>query len=110
MTTHTVTELVRNGNRVGPRNEIGELVELARYTVAGAGERIVFGQRVNGIVRLMDRPARPGGRAYLIERELEQDGNAALKALLVDYLLQAEKLGQVPMAENVLGRYLEHLS
>lgn len=110
MTTPRVTELVRNGNHVDQHDEVGERVELARYAVPGAGERIVFGQRVNGSARLIDRPARPGGRAYLIERGLEQDGYSALKALLADYLLQAQKLGQVPMAENVLGRYLEHLS
>ena len=72
MTTPTVTELVRNGNRVGQR------VELARYTIP-AGERVLYGQRINGVVRVTDNPASGRGRAYLIERELEQDGNAALQ-------------------------------
>jgi hypothetical protein len=44
MTTPTVTELVRNGNRVGKR------VELARYTIP-AGARVLYGQRINGVVR-----------------------------------------------------------
>jgi hypothetical protein len=43
-------------------------------------------------------PAGARGRAYLVEPELEQDGYAALKALVVDYLAQAELLGDVPMA------------
>jgi hypothetical protein len=32
-------------------------------------------------------PAQGRGRAYLVERELERDGQAALKALVADYLL-----------------------
>jgi hypothetical protein len=63
MTTPTVTELRRNGNRVGDR------VELARYAVPGARERVLYGQRVDGVVRVVDRP-RDGGRCYLVEREL----------------------------------------
>lgn len=63
---------------------VGERVELARYTTTGAGERVVIGQRVNGVVRLVDVPATGRGRTYLIERELERDGYAALQALLTD--------------------------
>ena len=55
MTTPTVTELVRNGNRVGKR------VELARYTVP-AGERVLYGQRINGVVRVTDVPPAAGPR------------------------------------------------
>jgi hypothetical protein len=51
MTTPTVTELVRNGNRVGQR------VELARYSIP-AGERVLHGQRINGVVRFL--PGEPG--------------------------------------------------
>jgi hypothetical protein len=90
MTTPTVTELVRNGNPVGQR------VELARYRIP-AGERVLYGQRINGVVRLTDNPAVGRGRAYLIERELEQDGNTALQALVADYVKQAELHGEVPM-------------
>ena len=46
MTTPTVTEIRRNGNPVGER------IELARYTVP-AGERVLYGQRVNGVVRFL---------------------------------------------------------
>jgi hypothetical protein len=101
MTTPTVTELVRNGNRVGQR------VELARYTIP-AGQRVLYGQRVNGIVRVTDVPVATGGRAYLIERELEQDGNAALQALIRDYVEQAELHGEIPM-HVPLSRYLAHV-
>jgi len=100
MTTATVTELVRNGNRVGQR------VELARYRIP-AGERVLYGQRINGVVRVTDNPANGRGRAYLIERELEQDGNAALQALVHDYVEQAERHGEIPM-HVPLSRYLVH--
>ena len=40
-------------------------------------------------VRVTDVPAHGRGRAYLVERELEQDGYDALKALVSDYLEQA---------------------
>ena len=46
MTTPIVTETRRDGNRVGER------VELASYTVP-AGERVLYGQRVHGVVRFL---------------------------------------------------------
>jgi hypothetical protein len=95
MTTPTVTEIRRSGNPVGER------IELARYSVP-VGERVLYGQRVNGVVRVTDVPACGRGRAYLVERELEQDGYDALKALISDYLDQAELLADVPMAVSPL--------
>jgi len=65
----------------------GDRVELTHYTVANGGERILYGQRVNGSVRVTDVPRTPGGRAYLVERDLQLDGNTALRALVSDYLL-----------------------
>ena len=97
----TVTELVRNGNPVGKR------VELARYRIP-AGERVLYGQRINGVVRITDVPVARGGRAYLVERELEQDGNAALHALIDDYVEQSQRHGEIPM-HVPLSRYLEHI-
>ncbi len=76
---------------------VGKRTELARYTIP-AGERILHGQRVNGVVRVTDVPARGRGRAYLIERGLEEDGYEALKALVSDYVEQAQLLSNVPMA------------
>jgi hypothetical protein len=95
MTTPTVTEIRRNGNPVGER------IELARYSVP-VGQRVLYGQRVNGVVRVTDVPACGRGRAYLVERELEQDGYDAVKALVSDYLEQAELLEDVPMAVSPL--------
>ena len=97
MTTPTVTEIQRNGNPVGER------IELARYSVP-IGQRVLYGQRVHGVVRVTDVPACGRGRAYLVERELDQDGYDALKALVSDYLDQAELLEDVPMAVSPLTR------
>jgi hypothetical protein len=98
MTTATVIETRRNGNPVG---DVGERVELARYVVP-AGERVVYGQRLNGVVRVTDVPASGRGRAYLVERGLEHDGHAALKALVADYVNQSQVLADVPMAVSPL--------
>ena len=87
---------------------IGARVELGRYTIP-AGERVVYGQRVNGIVRVSDRPGGGTGRSFLVERGLEEDGNAALNALVADYLGQAIAHQQVPMLRCILDRYLQHL-
>jgi len=82
-------------------DRVGERVELGRYTISG-GERIIYGQRVNGVVRVTDNPANGHGRAFLIERELQQDGNAALQALVADYLEQAGKHDEIPMNRSIL--------
>ena len=44
-------------------------VELGRYRV-GDTERVVRGQRVDGVVRVTDIPAVGHGRRYLVERGL----------------------------------------
>jgi hypothetical protein len=93
-------------NPPSPAPTVGERVELARYTVAN-GERILYGQRINGVVRVTDRPLSGHGRAYLIERGLEQDGYAALKALVVDYTRQAARLDAVPMAKSLVRHTIE---
>lgn len=95
---------------IAPR--VGGLVELARYRVS-SGERVLYGQRIAGVVRITDRPAEPGGRAYLVERELEQDGPgayAALQALVVDYCGQAAVLDRIPMSCSVVRHYLDQLA
>ena len=88
MTTPTVTETRRAG-------QTNERVELARYTVS-AGERIVHGKRVLGVVRLVDDPASGDGRHYVIERELTTMGE--LEALVADYLHQASTWDTIPAA------------
>jgi hypothetical protein len=85
------------------RGRTGERVELARYVVS-SGERALCGQRVLGVVRVTDVPLDAGGRSYLVERGLEEEGlnaNAALHALIVDYLRHAEIRDAVPIAEVV---------
>jgi hypothetical protein len=80
-------------------------VELARYSVT-SGDRALYGQRVDGVVTLTDVPLGPGGRAYLVERGLEEEGtnaSAALRALIADYLRQASILDDVPMAAIVVS-------
>jgi hypothetical protein len=75
-------------------------VELARYSVR-SGDRVLYGQRVDGVVRVIDVPLMPVARAHLVERGLEEEGanaNAALQALIADYLRQASILDEVPMA------------
>ena len=87
MTTPTVTETRRAGQTNQP-------VELARYSVTGAGERIIQGQRVLGVVRLVDAPASGEGRRYVIERELTT--MAELEALVADYLRESQLWDAIP--------------
>ena len=70
-------------------------VELARYRL-GAGERVIYGQRVLGVVRLVDVPAEGNGRRYVIERELTV--MAELEAIVADYLEQAAAWDVIPAA------------
>ena len=86
MTTPTVTETRRAG-------QTNEPVELARYTVT-AGERVIHGQRVLGVVRLVDDPVSGDGRHYVIERELTT--MAELDAIVADYLEQARLWDVIP--------------
>jgi hypothetical protein len=51
--------------------QVGQRAELARYKLSN-GERIVHGRRVNGVARVLDRPARGSTRAFGTERRLEQ--------------------------------------
>lgn len=95
MTTPTVIETRRNGNQI---RSVGPRVELARYTLPSGEQRIVYGQRVDGVVRVTDVPAVPGSRAYIVERGREQDGHEALSAVGADDVEQAQVLGDVPTA------------
>ena len=78
---------------ISPRS--GERVELGRYRIS-AGERVVYGQRLLGVVRLVDHPADGHGRRYVIERELTV--MVELEAILADYLRQAAIWDQIPAA------------
>jgi hypothetical protein len=76
-----------------PGRTTNEPLELGRYTIT-AGERVVLGQRVLGVVRLIDVPAERRGRRYLIERGLTS--MAELEAIVADYLQQAARWDAVP--------------
>ena len=71
----------------------GERIELGRYTIS-AGERVLYGQRVLGIVRVVDVPADGLGRRYIIERGLSS--MSELEAIVADYLQQAALWDAVP--------------
>jgi len=82
---------------------VGKRTEPARYTVA-EGEPIVYAQRVGGVVRVTDRPATPGGRAYLVERGPQTKDE--LDALVRD-VAEAERTGAQPLASCPVDRYLD---
>jgi hypothetical protein len=88
VTTPTVIETRRAG-------QTNARVELARYTVSD-GERVIYGQRVLGVVRIVDEPASGEGRRYIIERELAI--LAELEAIVADYLEQAAIWNVIPAA------------
>jgi hypothetical protein len=92
-------------SRVRRMPRVGDRVELARYTVY-RGERVLFGQRIDGVVRVTDRPLDGVGRSYLVDCGLECDGYSALKALVADYTRQARMLDEVPMAASLVRRTL----
>src|SRR2546421_223242 len=58
--------------------------------------RVIRGQRVLGVVRLVDAPACGEGRHYVIERELTV--MAELDAIVADYLEQARIWNVIPAA------------
>ena len=94
--------------RVSTRqSRLGERMELARYRVK-SGERVLYGQRINGRVRVTDRPLSGQGRSYVVERELERDGYSALKALVADYIEQSRELDEIPMASSVIRAQLRN--
>jgi hypothetical protein len=80
------------------RTPMNQRVELARYTIT-AGARVIYGQRVLGVVRLVDAPAGRRGRRYVIERELT--AMAELEAIVADYLQQSGDLGRDPSCRPV---------
>ncbi len=75
---------------------VNERVELGRYTITSDGERVIYGHRILGVVRLVDAPADDSGRRYVIERELTV--MAELEAIVADYLQQAAAWDVIPAA------------
>lgn len=73
---------------VATKPHTGERVELGRYQIT-AGPRILFGQRVDGVVRVTDKPATRRGRSFLVERGLTS--NAELEAIVADYISESQR-------------------
>jgi hypothetical protein len=73
--------------------QVGPRVVLARYLIS-TGERVVYGQRVDGIVRITDRPAadRPG-RAFLVKRGLTSH-QAELDAVVAGFCQREPASGE----------------
>ena len=70
---------------------VGERVELARYHL-DTGERVVYGQRIDGKVAVADVPAGDRGRVYLVERHVES--KAALDELVAHYVADSRRRGE----------------
>ena len=64
------------------------------------GERLLVGQRVDGIVQITDRPLGRGGRSYLVE--VGVGSMEELAALVADYKAQAARLGDCPMRASMV--------
>ena len=76
-------------------------MELGRYETKAGEQRALYGIRVDGKPRIIDAAADQAGRIYTVEEELcEKGGNSEVKALVADYIAQAEQLGRIPMAKS----------
>jgi hypothetical protein len=95
--------------RERPVGSVGQRIELARYTLPDGTIRLLIGQRMLGHVRLIDAPQAGPGRSYVVETELEQDGYAAVQALVADYIDVGTKRGEIPSAGRPIDRYLDHM-
>jgi hypothetical protein len=84
-----------------PQRAAGEPFELGRYETKAGEKRALYGIRVDGKPRIIDAAADQAGRIYTVEEELcEKGGNSEVKALVADYIAQAEQLGRIPMAKS----------
>ena len=88
-----------------PRVRRRESLELARYKVS-AGERVLHAVSCGASVRITDRPRAGDGRSYLVERDATSDQDGELRALVADYLEQARRLDDVPMASSAVRQLL----
>ncbi len=84
-----------------PRRAEAEPFELGRYQTHSGEQRALYGIRVNGKPRIIDAAADQAGRIYTVEEELcEKGGAGEVRALVADYISQAEQLGRIPMARS----------
>jgi hypothetical protein len=93
---------------VGQQPTVSGRTELARYRVS-SGARVLYRQRIAGGLQITDRPASRQGRSFIVEAGLELDGDSALAALVRDYIEQAGRLDEIPMASSVIRRELEQV-
>jgi hypothetical protein len=79
----------------------GPRVELARYVVA-EGERVLQGQRIDGVVHVFDIPAdeESDARIHVVERGVESQ--VALDGIIVDYVARSVQYDRPAMSVNVL--------
>jgi hypothetical protein len=83
------------------RQEESEPVELGRYETKAGEKRGLYGIRVDGKPRIIDAAYEKPGRIYTVQERLREKGGAGeLKALVADYIRQAEQLGGIPMAKS----------
>ncbi|MGH2843854.1 MAG: hypothetical protein ACRDKL_09750 [Solirubrobacteraceae bacterium] len=76
-----------------------EPFELGHYVTRCGEDRALYGIRVEGQPRIIDAAAHGAGRIYTVEQDLrEHGGYGELRALVADYLEQAQRLGRIPMA------------
>jgi hypothetical protein len=76
-------------------------LELGRYETKAGEKRALYGIRVDGKPRIIDAAADEAGRIYTVEEELcEKGGYGEVKALVADYITQAEQFGHIPMAKT----------
>jgi len=81
------------------RRVAGEPFELGRYRTRAGEQRALYGIRVDGEPRIIDAAAGQAGRIYTVEGDLQEKGGAGeVRALVADYLAQAQQLGRIPMA------------
>jgi hypothetical protein len=82
-----------------PRRAEGEPFELGRYVTRTGEQRALYGIRVDGEPRIIDAAAEGRGRIFTVEQELrDKGGYGEVKALVADYLEQAQQIGRIPMA------------
>lgn len=87
-----------------PRREgrTGAPKRLGSYRTTAHGQRIILGHRILGVVRIVDAPAEgEPGQPWVIERELES--NAEVRAIVADYLDQAERWDDIPIRRDLTG-------
>ncbi|HEX5308950.1 MAG TPA: hypothetical protein VFW38_07710 [Solirubrobacteraceae bacterium] len=84
-----------------PRRAEGEPFELGRYATRSGEQRALYGIRLDGEPRIIDAAADgQSGRIYTVEQDLQEKGGyGEVKALVADYLEQAQELGRIPMAK-----------